>query len=349
MTGLAGTGRRTAFAIVTAVALVAAYAAGSQWSPPPAPVIGDQRSTIDQIYSSPSAPPFLYFGSSAASESGPQATDKRTLADFLAFHLGIEPSRVLLTAHVGFQPELFLAVYESLTHMSYQPRVVIAPIEMRAFSAPWLGRGDAFAGLRSNLEHPTRSLVERSLQRLQLTPRAGVTEWFALAPRRVRKRVGAPVPVYGRDTMSFGAFTQLLFGRVPAGTPQWEQKIDIQLRAHYLIDLDARHPVLQALVALGRLARQHHTAVVYYIAPVNVEDLRRHAGADAVRLERNVALVERTLAEAGEPHVLDIHDLLPAALFADQQFSCEHLTAEGRSQRAQAVARFVRAQGLADF
>ena len=233
--------------------------------------------------------------------------------------------------------------------MPYPPKVVIAPIEMRAFSTPWLGRTDEFGALRAALQTPTPSLVDRGLERLALTPRDGVVGWFTLEPRRIRQRAGAPVAVYGRDTMSYGAFTQLLFGKIPAGTRAWDAKIETQLRAHYLIDLDARHPVLQALVALGRLARQHRTTVVYYIAPVNVEDLRRYTGADATRLERNIALVKRTLAEAGEPHVLDIHDLLGAAEFADQQFSCEHLTAEGRSLRAGAVARYVRAEGLADF
>jgi hypothetical protein len=58
----------------------------------------------------PGGPPFLYFGSSAASEQTPRAPDRRTLADFLALELGIDPGRVLLVAHVGFQPELFLAV-----------------------------------------------------------------------------------------------------------------------------------------------------------------------------------------------------------------------------------------------
>src|SRR5262249_33534570 len=150
-----------------------------------------------------------------------------------------------------------------------------------------------------------------------------------------------------RNAMSFVDYTRLLLAAVPKGTPEWDEKVALQLRAHYLIDLDARHPVLQALVALGQLARQHRATAVFYIAPIDVDDLHRYTGADAARLMRNIELVERTLIQSGERHVLDIHDLLGEALFADKQWSCEHLTAEGRSRRAAAVARYVRDQGLA--
>lgn len=335
--------------VLSAIAIVGAYVMAMQWTPPDSKLITHHKAAFGALYESPEAPPYLYFGSSAAGENDRSATDTRRLADFFALELGIPRTRVAEFSAVGFQPEIFSAVYESLIRMPYPPRVLIVPIEMRAFSVPWLGHTDGFQILLDALKEPTQSRLDRTLETLNLRPRDTVVDMFTAEPHRVRVRADTPVPIRGSATMSFDAYSQLLFKEVPPDTPEWDRKVSVQLRAHYLTDLDERHLILQALIALGRLARRHHAAAVFYIAPVNVEDLRRYEGEDAVILERNVELVKRALARAGEPYVLDIHDLLGADLFADKRYSVEHLTAEGRLRRAQAVARYVAQQGLAGF
>jgi hypothetical protein len=196
------------------------------------------------------------------------------------------------------------------------------------------------------------SPIERVLQALHLTPRPEVAKWFIFTPERVQPRLGPPVPVYGRDAIPFDDYSRLLFDRLRNGRPiakdpdAWNHKMEIQFRAHYLYDLDERHPFLRALVELGRLARANGIPVVYYFAPLNVQDLERYAGADAERLRGNVQLVARTLRRAGEPHVLDLSRLLASDDFTDKQWTCEHMTAAGRSRLAQALAEYLSAQRL---
>jgi hypothetical protein len=328
--------------------LVLGYALVARLAPPDAPVITHRDARVDQHYSSAGAPPFLYFGSSASFENTPGARDRRTLAVFFSQHLGIRAKDVLLVAQAAFQPIVYRAVYRRLTQLPHRPRVILVPIEMRAFSAGWYAHPEyQHEELIASLERPQPSLVDRSLESLQLLPRPEISEWFVFSPSRVRQRAGVPVQVYGQPTMAFDDYWQFLRQGLRPGVPRWHRKVETLLRAHYLYDLDRRHPVLQALVDLGQLARQHGTAAVFYVAPLNLEDLRHYTGADAARLLPNIELVKQVLAEAGERYVLDIHDLLPASEFTDKEVACEHMTAEGRSRRAAAVADYVQAQGLA--
>lgn len=352
----AGSGPRAPHvaALLSFVAVIGLYVGAMQLDPPAVATIDERESTVKEVFSAPGAPSIVYVGSSAALENSPEASDRRTLADFFALHLGIDADRVLLMASFGFHPRVYKAVVEALVQLPYRPRVVVVPIEMRVFSAGWYGLEHArYDDLIDSLERREPSPVDRGLRALHLTPRQEVADWFVFTPHRVRSQAGPPVQVYGRETMTFQDYQALLVSDVLGGRyvgtdpVARTEKVEIQLRANYLYDMDERHSFLRSLVDLGRLARSNGIDVVFYVAPVDVEDLETWCGPDSARLGANVRLVVETLRKAGEGRVLDISRLLPAAMFADKRYSCEHLSAEGRSLRAKAVADYLRAEGLA--
>ncbi len=76
------------------------------------------------------------------------------------------------------------------------------------------------------------------------------------------------------------------------------------------------HPVLQVLRATLAVFRARGIPVFVYIAPLNVEHLERIGLYDREGLRRGVESVRRVVL-AGGATLIDLHDLLPDAAFAD--------------------------------
>ncbi len=328
--------------------VVAAYCIAVQWNPPRREVITHHRSRVRDLFRRRDAPQVIYFGSSAALENTRSATDHRNLAQLLAQHLNLDEARVLQVAFRGLHPRVFEAVFESITTQRYQPRLLVVPIEMRAFAVTWwrnprLQHDRLIAALGRSKISPT----DRVLKALRLEPYRRVAEAVTFAPHRIRPLVGPPVPIYGKAPMEFADYIQMLVDlSIEEGSDEWQNKLETQFRAHYLGDIHATHPFLAALERLGKRAREAGVAVVYYIAPVNVEDLERYTGSDATRLKQNIHLVKQTLQRAGELHVIDLSTSLGSDRFTDKRWTCEHLDIRGRSQTARHVADYVRAHHL---
>jgi len=348
---------------IVSVAVLLAYVVFAQIDPPPSQVLSQTRSRVHLALQKADGPEIIYFGSSTTRENDVRSSDKRSVADFFAEHLGIPKKKVLLVSRQGGQPRLFEATFNSLVDRpelrGHLPRMLIVPIDMRAFSVTWAGNPRLqYAELVAALENHDTSYVDDMLHAAHLDPRPEVARLFRLGPHRVRTLAGPPIPVYGRKRITYQKYRLILTGlftengaplaAIEPGTPRWHHKLETQFRAHYLNDISDRHPYLQALIRLGEKARAHGVKVVYYVAPVNIEDLRRYTGEDAQRLEKNIHFVIDTLEHSGAKHVLDLSHLLPQSEFTDKQWSCDHLTPSGRSARAKGVADYVRSHGLLD-
>jgi hypothetical protein len=117
----------------------------------------------------------------------------------------------------------------------------------------------------------------------------------------------------GRSTATYAAAT---FGPVFAG-------------------IDADSPTVRALDTLLARYRDAGVAVVVYVAPINVEHLRRLGVYDARGAASAVDFLGR-LARRRGARFLDLHALLPDAAFADQN---DHLRTDGPVDGAALAAR----------
>jgi hypothetical protein len=98
-----------------------------------------------------------------------------------------------------------------------------------------------------------------------------------------------------------------------------ERETEAQARSQLAVVLagvEPDHPVLQVLRATLEVFRERGIPVFVYIAPINVEHLERIGLRDHEGLRQGVESVRRVVL-AGGASLIDLHDLLPDAAFAD--------------------------------
>jgi hypothetical protein len=147
----------------------------------------------------------------------------------------------------------------------------------------------------------------RSLQAL-----SGMPEGLAFEAEHGRRALARRAE-RGRSTASYAAAT---FAPVFAG-------------------IEADSPTVRALDTLLARYRDAGVAVIVYVAPINVEHLKRLGVYDARGAAGAVAFLER-LAQRRGARFLDLHALLPDAAFADQN---DHLRTDGPVDGAALAAR----------
>lgn len=247
--------------------------------------------------------------------------------------------RVAQTAHPAYGLDLFQSLVEYIDRRDAWPRTLVLPVNMRSFSPEWDMR-PAY-----QFERETRVLaLGLPWARVLYRP----FDAFGVFQPTITEQQFLNAPVYDGDTLigrvkDYESEESVASLKGDAGNVYREVKLEDQetaqdvLRYHYMANLEPDHRKLDAMVALSRLAAEHHVQVILYVTPINSALGERFLGpAFSERLAENVKVVQFRLAAASLENVslLDLTFDLEAHYFVDM----EHLTEAGKEYVAEQVA-----------
>ncbi len=275
--------------------------------------------------------PILFFGSSVAYKAGKADTDRRDLAHMLSDRLGGE--RVIGCTHDAYHPGIFLKYARMIRGLPHAPKRVIVPVNLRAFSPSWhLHPSWQFRTLSDALQRGTDlegGALAEWIADQKVLPHEGVRRVFLLQARR-RERPPDRFSFGDGGRMTFAEFDRVYYSE-PEAEEERLEKLRMQYRVHYLDGIGGDHEMLAALIDLHREFTGMGSACLFYLTPINVEELEGLWPGTLPEVRRNVRFVTERLGGAGA-EVLDLHDLLPGRHFISPKFSTEHIDAAGKRQ-----------------
>jgi hypothetical protein len=180
-----------------------------------------------------------------------------------------------------------------------------------AFSLPlyWIG-----LSTDQLLLYPTVAQVGgfETWQKLLRVQARCVRAWDSVA-KWLQAQSGAPNGLAYQDQLFF----QRRMEQYVDGLPQRETESLARSRLGALLaGVGPDHPVLRVLRATLEVFRERGIPVFIYIVPLNIEYLERIGVGDREGLRRGVESVRRVVL-AGGASLIDLHDSLPDAAFAD--------------------------------
>lgn len=290
----------------------------------------------------------LWFGDSVSTSEG-VAADTRTpiLMDLIKDGLksSLRQGRVWQWQFDPFQSAGYYAAqfeqYAFLIRRRGQyPAVAVIEVNVRSLNR--LGDNGFFklpsAGLFNQADRNTFSVA--SLYRgLAAWTRAMVVSLFDVTERPV---LGPVSPLAGTEP---SPAVPLGHDALPGAAPPIpSQNLALGMKAGYQsvygdgYELDTA--AVGSLLHTGEILRAGGTMVLYYLTPVDLEDLRNYCGtATLAVVNRSSALVVAKLKADGFP-VLDEHALLNDGFISPPS---EHLLAPGRTRLAKALLRWIEA------
>ncbi len=143
-------------------------------------------------------------------------------------------------------------------------------------------------------------------------------------------------------------YYQRRLAQYDVGPPERERESIARSRlGAVLAGVGPDHPVFRVLRATLAVFRERGIPVFVYIAPINVEHLDQIGLGDREGLRRGVESVRRVV-QAGGASLIDVHDLLPDAAFADGGgHLASNETLDAPSIVARRIAQAMRAPGEA--
>lgn len=227
---------------------------------------------------------------------------------------------------VALTPEFFAASLEYFASRGCRPKAVIMPINIRAFSATM--RNDPryqFNEIRRFFKYD--SLWFRAFYRP--IKASGVLNWESISGKdyfRTLQRQSSDAPGFETYRASQGdsfSFQNLRdFGS-------------------YGVPIRDDNPSLKALAPIREVCESMDTQLIFYITPVNFENIEKRIGTDAAQTARaNVRYLNAWLREH-ECSFLDLSDAVDAGQTLVPDIASSHLIAAGRRGVAEKLAEFI--------
>jgi hypothetical protein len=280
------------------------------------------------------APELLLLGDSVSERVANEDTDRRTLHQMMIGR--VPPTRTCLAiSHTAYQPAIYRDLMEALARLPRSPRVVMLPINLRAFSPQWHGSplwalSQEHAAIRAYLADPDRPIAAIA----DVEAGDGFFDQFD----RTRVRLQLSSLTRNGDLRAISL--------VPTDNAA-EQKVRYRelFAWHYAYAFDESHPKLVALrEAIALIGKMNATAICY-LTPINVEaglDLhgRRFREVVAALAERIAGSLAPTL-DAGGHRFADFSATLGREFFFKNNLATEHLNARGRDKLAAAATELL--------
>lgn len=285
---------------------------------------------IAQYGSGGAAPELLLLGDSVSERIANEDTDRRTLHQMMIDRVGSAQS-CLAISHTAYQPAIYRDLMEVLARLPASPRVVMLPINPRAFSPQWHGSPlwaleQEHAAIRAWLADPGRPIPAIA----DVEAGEGLFDQFD----RTRVRLQLSSLTRNGDLRAISL--------MPTDNPA-EQKVRYRelFAWHYAYTFDQSHPKLLALRdAITLIGRMNATALCY-LTPINVEAGRDVHGPRFPDVAAALAdQIARALAPAlgtGGHRFADFSAALGREFFFKNNLATEHLNARGRDKLAAAA------------
>jgi hypothetical protein len=260
----------------------------------------------------------LYLGDSIVQRRTRDDPQRRTLAARVATDLG-EP--VSAVTHAARGPDTFLEQIRWLGRRGLRPRLVIVPINMRAFGPQWEFNPAWNFGLGNGMyRHPIRTRMLAVFK----------YDFGALAPDDLRRRRVR----YGAEDL--GSLADAVAKSSAAAPGAAEMRRRYLVRYGTAVEDSRRFAAVRALLA--ELGAAPYPSIVY-VSPVDLEKMATVLGAEAqARVRANVEKIWR-LMRAADVTALNLAETLPARDF-DQPPGLPggHLLARGVTETAARIA-----------
>lgn len=258
----------------------------------------------------------IYFGDSTLYRDDPEATEGRTLPEWV--ELGLEGTSLGTIAHDAYDPELYHSFVRFIADRQRRPKVVIIPIHLRSFSIE-RDRRPEYQFVREHYFLRHDSLVARAffkpfaaLRVVNLTP--------------ISKDAHLRMEVYD-DGKLLGVVGDLL--PQPEEALQGEVLEDF-IRLCYFYRLTPEHRQLVALRELLEICVASDMTPVVYITPINLDLGDDLLGAEfATRIEENSAVIEALLGEF-DMRLLDYSGEFTRQDFVSGSFPDSYLNQRGK-------------------
>jgi hypothetical protein len=281
------------------------------------PLVQEAEQALSQV------PDVLYLGDSSATFTSDADTDKRTLEQMLAHQL---PGYTLgSVSHAAYGADMFLALDRYNRALGHHPKLVIAPINMRAFSDSWTKR-PGWSWWKEELYLARPGAGQRDLLGFLLS-------LHVLSPPSLNEEQFLSLPVFDGLTPA-GKIRDYDLVEQQAGSD--DDSLRKMLIYFYMYELDPASPQLADLSTMQREECAAGTPVLYYVTPIDYETGDRLLGsAFSNLLARNVRVARDRLALG--PNLIDLSTAAPTADFGYVAYANEHLNQSGRTTVANAV------------
>lgn len=273
----------------------------------------------------------VYVGDSCLLNNAPGDKDRRKLPEMLNDHL--EGEEVSAIAHWAYHPEVFEGISHALTRWENPPKVMVFPINLRAFSTLW-DRRPMFQLEEHKYFLRYMGTVERAAYRPLV-----IFDFIEVQPLSEAEFGAVPVFIEGHQRGVVADYER----PVLAYADRSEFFQDQFLNA-YGYTLEAEHRKLQATVKTIQILKQKGVIPVVYIAPIDLENAAHFAGEGLVRrIEKNVTVVQEVLGAEGV-QVIDLSFTQESEAFYYQDTLNEYLDEAGRDEVSGILANYIREQ-----
>lgn len=283
-------------------------------------------------------PAVLMFGDSALRQHGVCDRERLGTDEYLAraAQLAVYP-----VEHGAYSALMYREYARSIARAAVPPRLVLIPVNLRAWSPEW--------GDRPLYRFPLRTAYIRLRDGVGFAPLPVIAQLASDRDRaETRRWQDAEVASFAGERLGRNGelAREQLAADLDCGAPPASGAAAAVLRRkflwHYGSTARAAEAMSAALAETVGVLRAAGIDVLVYVTPVNVEEAAAYAGAALAAAigERATAIGARVLAAGGR--FVDLHDLLPAGRFIDKHLACEHLDETGRRRLAERLAAELR-------
>lgn len=276
----------------------------------------------------------LFLGDSVAERVSWEDNDQQTLSQILEFELR-NKIRLIAISYGGFTLKVFYYFLLALEKMSYKPKAVVLPINMRNFSPQW--------DLEPKWSFQQEiNLVENFIVDASISPSLEQVQNEDI-PIEVFNAFDACVVDYPLSPLNRVGHFRLLINAKAATDEQNRFRLSQIFIFHYAYVLDFNHRKMIFLKSILDLLRKMRIPAFVYITPMNIDAGVRLVGdafSDIVR--SNVGVVSNLVNEycTGDGIIFyDWSEKLPSKYFFHPDNATEHLNESGRHILASCISR----------
>lgn len=237
--------------------------------------------------------------------------------------------KVGLISHLAYTPDMYLEFCRFIVRKQGHPKLVIIPVNMRAFSPEW--------DMNPGYQFEKEKIFLKSGNPLVLSIFYYPLSVFKLFNRKISERDYNNIPVFASGVIAgkvsdFDNYSYRIWS---------ESNMRNKIVLRYLYSLTARHRKVRSLVITAELLKKHGIPCVFYVTPLDYETAEKYAGAGFKdRVAENIALLKREFKLRGV-NLLDFSFSLDSSFFNWKEFLYpnEHLTLKGKQFVAGQIAQ----------
>ena len=277
----------------------------------------------------------LYFGDSSIRYHGRLDNDTTGIDQIFQKKTGLS---ICSIANAGFSPLLYSQYIKLLDKTSYQPKLVIIPLNLRtSFTVP-AARRPAFDFAMRQIDISFRRSGSFDLVKYLQYRFLGMEE------RLTESWKQQPV-VYNGNRLGTHSSIQddsripVELDYAPEREHFYARQLGLKYRYHYMAPLSEADEMFNSIDDIIKYARSKNIQLLFYLTPINYQDGKKYSGeAFTEQNNKNIATITKYVQARGVK-LLNLANALSPADFVDKRDAYEHFNFKGRDFIAEQVAK----------